>query len=151
MFANRGLDAERHCVFLAPMSQERFLGTVPLADIMLDSIGWSGGKSTLDALATAPVIVTHAGPLMRSRHTMAILTRLGVTETIARTIDDYVGIAARLARDPAMRAALRTRMAAGRHRVLGDTTPIRALEAFLTQAVKQSRAAEAAPATTAAG
>jgi protein O-GlcNAc transferase len=145
-FAIRGLDAERHCVFLAPMSQERFLGTVLLADIVLDSIGWSGGKSTLDALAVAPVIVTHAGPLMRGRHTMAILTRLGVTETIARTIDDYVSIACRLARDPAMRADLRTRVAAGMHRVLGDTEPIRALELFLTQAVEQSRAAETAAA-----
>jgi len=138
VFATRGLDADRYCVFLAPMSQERFLGTVRLADIVLDSIGWSGGKSTLDALAEAPVIVTHAGPLMRGRHTTAILTRIGVTETIAATIDDYVAVAVRLARDPVQCMALRARVAAGRHRAMADTAPLRALEGFLVEAVTQA-------------
>ncbi len=120
------------------MSQERFVGTVRLADILLDSIGWSGGKSTLDALAEAPVIVTHPGKLMRGRHTAAILTCIGVTETIAATIDDYVAIAIRLARDPAERMALRARVAAGRHRAMADAAPIRALEGFLMETVTQA-------------
>ena len=135
-FAELGLDARQHCVFVPPMSQERFLGTIRLADIMLDSIGWSGGKSTLDALAEASAIVTCPGPMMRGRHTMAILTRLGVTETIAKTVDDYVSIAVRLAHGPSMRASLRAQVAMGRHRVIADTAPIRALEVFLTQAVE---------------
>ena len=138
-FANAGLDGEQYCVFLDPMPQAGFLGTIRTADIVLDSIGWSGGKSTLDALAEAPVIVTHAGPLMRGRHTAAILTQIGVTDTIASTLDDYVAIAVRLAHDPARRAEFRARIAAGRHRVIGDTTPIRAMEAFFTSALSQSR------------
>jgi protein O-GlcNAc transferase len=138
-FAEHGLDADRHCVFLPPMSQERFLGTIELSDIMLDSVGWSGGKSTLDALALAPVIVTHAGELMRGRHTMAILTRIGVTETIARTVDEYVGISVQLALNPVRRSALRARMAAGVHRVMSDAAPIRALETFLIRVVAQHR------------
>ncbi len=138
-FAELGLDARQHCVFVPPMSQERFLGTIRLADIMLDSIGWSGGKSTLDALAEASAIVTCPGPMMRGRHTMAILTRLGVTETIAKTVDDYVSIAVRLAHGPSMRASLRAQVAMGRHRVIADTAPIRALEVFLTQAVEEFR------------
>lgn len=142
-FAARGLDADHHCVFLAPMSQERFLGSAGLAEIVLDSIGWSGGKSTLDLLAGAPVIVTHAGPLMRGRHTMAILTRIGVTETIVATVDAYVDAAVGLARDPARRSALRARMAAGRHRLMADAAPIRALETFLDGAVAEQRTAAA--------
>ncbi len=134
-FNRAGLDAERACVFLDPMPQDQFLGTIRLSDIMLDSIGWSGGKSTLDALAEDPVIVTHAGPMMRGRHTAAVLTRIGVTETIAATVDDYVAVAVRLARSPDERAAIRVRMAAGRHHAIGDTAPIRALEAFLADAV----------------
>ena len=140
-FAARGLNADRYCLFLEPMSQEDFLGTVRLADIVLDSIGWSGGKSTLDALAEAPVIVTYAGTLMRGRHTMAILMCVGITETIAATIDDYVDIAVRLARDPKWRLRLRVKMAAGRHRAMTDKAPIRALETFLAQAVAQRRTA----------
>lgn len=145
-FAAHGLESAQHCVFLEPMSQARFLGTIRLADIVLDSIGWSGGKSTLDALSEAPPIITHAGPLMRGRHTTAILTLMGVTETIAATLDDYVGIAARLAGDPAERATVRGRMEAGRQRVMADTAPIRALEDFMTQALRQAALSEGGPA-----
>jgi protein O-GlcNAc transferase len=140
-FAAHGLDVDRHCVFRKPMPQENFLGTIRLADVMLDSIGWSGGKSTLDALAESPAIVTQTGTLMRGRHTAAILTLIGVTETIADTTDEYVDIAVRLARHPDERLAVRARMAAGKHRALGDTAPIRALESLLAQAVALARAA----------
>jgi predicted O-linked N-acetylglucosamine transferase (SPINDLY family) len=139
-FAARGLDADHHCVFLDPMPQARFLGTVRVADIVLDSLGWSGGKSTLDALGEDPVIVTQAGALMRGRHTAAILARIGVTETVAATTDDYVAIALRLARDPSERAAVRARMAAVKHLAYADPAPIRALEALLVDAVATSHA-----------
>ncbi len=135
-FALAGMDADRYCVFLAPMTQERFLGSVAVADIVLDSLGWSGGKSTLDALAVSPVIVTHPGPLMRGRHTAAILTRIGITETIAETVDDYVAIAVRLARNPAEQATLRARTAAGRSRAMADVAPIRAMEAAMIEALE---------------
>jgi predicted O-linked N-acetylglucosamine transferase (SPINDLY family) len=136
-FAARGLDAGRHCVFLDPMPQDWFLGTIRLADVVLDSIGWSGGKSTLDALTQAPAIVTHAGKFMRGRHTAAILTRIGAPETIAATLDDYIRIAVRLAVDPAERSQVRARVAAGRHRTIADTAPVRALESFMQKAVSR--------------
>ena len=130
-FASRDLDCDRHVRILGPMPQSRFLGTVGLADIVLDSLGWSGGKSTLDMLAEAPVIITHPGPLMRGRHTSGILTALGVTETIAPTKAAYCKLAVQLAQDAAARNRLRQRMIAGRSAVLANATPVRALEALL--------------------
>ncbi len=133
-FTARGLDPERYLLMLPPLSQGRFLGVTRLADVVLDSIGWSGGKSTLDMLAETPVIVTAAGPLMRGRHTAGILTGMGVTDTVAADVDDYVRIATTLAQTPGLRAALRTRMGAGRRHILSDLAPIRAMEAVLTRA-----------------
>ena len=132
-FARHGLDYGRHVRVLTPMPQAQFLGTVRMADIVLDSIGWSGGKSTLDILVEAPVIVTQAGAMMRGRHTTAILTAIGVTDTVAATTTEYCAIAVRLAKDPAWRAALRDRMRAGHRQVLSDTLPIRAMEAVLAE------------------
>ena len=60
---------------------------------------------------------------------------LGVSETIAASLDDYVDIAVRLARDPAWREAIRHRMAAGRSRVYADPAPVRALEDWIEQVV----------------
>ena len=134
-FAAAGLDPAHHCVFADPMSQARFHGTARLSDIVLDSIGWSGGKSTLDLLDDCPVIVTYEGGLMRARHTAGILRCVGMTDTIAASIDGFVDLAIRYARAPDMRARLRTRMQTARLWLLGDLSPIRALENFLDQAV----------------
>jgi predicted O-linked N-acetylglucosamine transferase (SPINDLY family) len=103
---------------------------------VLDSIGWSGCNSTLESLAHNRPIVTFAGELMRGRHTAAILQMMGLGETTARTVDDYVAIAVRLGRSAAERAAVSARIAAGKHRVYGDRACIAALEAFLDDAAR---------------
>jgi protein O-GlcNAc transferase len=130
-FAAAGLDAAQHLVMLDSMEQPRFHASIRAADIVLDSIGWSGGKSTLDMLSDHPVIVTHAALLMRGRHTAAILRSLGIEDTIAPTLDQYVALATSLAQNHAARAALRQRLAQATPALLCDHTPIRALEDFL--------------------
>src|SRR5262249_61234439 len=93
--------------------------------------GRPGSTPPLEALAHDLPIVTTPGALMRGRHTPAILTMTGVTETIAETLDDYVATAVRLAREPAWRAAVAGRLAAGKHRVYRDHATIVALADFL--------------------
>jgi predicted O-linked N-acetylglucosamine transferase (SPINDLY family) len=135
-FAAHGLDADRYCVFLPRMTQGKFVAAAGLADILLDSIGWSACNSALESLAHDLPIVTWAGPLMRGRHCAAILTMLGVTDTIASTPDDIVTIAVRLARDPQARREIVARMAREKHRLYFDRAPIAALEDFLDKAVR---------------
>ena len=134
-FAARGLKDEDHCVFLRPMDQESFIAAVRHSDLVLDTIGWSGGRSTLDCLAHDAPMVTLAGRFMRSRHTAAILRMMDIPETITASLDDYVTVAVLLARDDWWRTTLRTRMAENRHRVFRDRTCVTALETFLEQAV----------------
>jgi protein O-GlcNAc transferase len=134
-FAAAGLDAGQHVVILPPMSQRDYIDAVGAADVILDTIGWSGGKSTLDCLARDPAIVTWPGRFMRGRHTAAILRRIGCEATIAASAEEYVSIAVRLARDPAWRAQVRQAVAAGKYRAFSDLTYMRALETFLTTAV----------------
>jgi protein O-GlcNAc transferase len=147
-FAAAGLDAARHVVILPPMSQHDYMDAVGQADVILDTPGWSGGKSTLDCLAVDPAIVTLPGPFMRGRHTAAILRRTGCEATIAGSVDEYVSIAVRLARDPAWRAAVRQAVACGKHHAYGDVTYIRALETFLIEAACPMSPARAENATT---
>jgi protein O-GlcNAc transferase len=135
-FAAHGLDVARHVVMLPRLTTADFVGVAGLCDVFLDSIGWSGCNSALECLTADLPILTYAGPMMRARHCAAILRMLGVTETIAASLDDYVAIAARLARDPDWRAAIRARMAANRARVYADPAPVRALEAFIEGVVR---------------
>lgn len=137
-FAAEGLKASDHCVFLPRLSQSKFVAAIGLADMFLDSIGWSGCNSTLESLPHNLPIITLSGALMRGLHGAAILRMIGVTETIAESVDDYVAIAARLAKNPTEREALSQRIAENKHRVYRDRACIAALEEFLDRAARQS-------------
>jgi len=135
-FAGSGLRAADHCVFLPQMEAADFIAAAGQCDIFLDSIGWSGCNSTLESLPYDLPIVTLPGPLMRGRHGAAILRLIGINETIAGSLDDYVAIAARLAWDLPWRMAIKARIAANKHRLYRDRDCIAALEAFLDQAAR---------------
>ena len=130
-FAAYGADAGRHCVFLPRMPMAGFAAAIGACDVILDSIGWSGCNSTLEGLPHGLPVVTMPGSFMRGRHTGAILTMMGVTETIADTLDEYVAIAVRLARDAEWRAGVKARMLQAEPRVYRDTACIAALQDFL--------------------
>jgi predicted O-linked N-acetylglucosamine transferase (SPINDLY family) len=141
VFAAHGLAAADYCVILPRMLQPQFVAAIGLCDIVLDSLGWSGFTTTLDGFHHDHPVVTLAGPLMRGRHTTAVLTMMGVTEMIARTVDEYVAVAQRLATDATWRNAVKERMRATKHRVYRDRTRITALEEFLTRVARDRRAA----------
>jgi predicted O-linked N-acetylglucosamine transferase (SPINDLY family) len=139
-FAKYGLRAADYCVFLDRLSLSKFVAAIGKCDIFLDSIGWSGCNSALESLPQNLPIVTLAGPMMRGRHSAAILRMMGVTETIAQSVEEYVFIAARLASNPAERAALSARIKDNQHKVYRDRACISGLEDFLDRAVRAVRA-----------
>ena len=77
---------------------------------------------------------------MRGRHTTAVLTMMGVTETITATVDEYVAVAQRLATDTAWRATIKERMKHNKHRIYRDRSCITALEEFLIRVTRDRRA-----------
>jgi len=136
-FAEFGLRASDHCVFLPRLDQHEFVATFGACDVFLDSVGWSGANTTLESLAHDIPIVTFAGSLMRGRHSVAILKMIGVTETIATTIDEYISVAVRLGQDIALRTSLKQKIAKNKYRVYRDRTAISALESFLDDVVRR--------------
>jgi predicted O-linked N-acetylglucosamine transferase (SPINDLY family) len=138
-FAAHGMNMADHCVFLPRLGADRFVAAIGLCDVFLDSIGWSGCNSTLESLPHNLPIVTLPGALMRGRHSAAILQMMGVTETIAETIDGYVDLAASLARDPERRAAIGGKIAERKHVLYGDRVCITALEDLIEGAARQPR------------
>lgn len=136
-FAAHGLKAGEYCVHLPRLNQSKFVAAIGRCDVFLDSIGWSGCNSALESLAHNLPIVTLQGALMRSRHSAAILEMMGITDTIAGGLDDYVAIAAALARDPEQRHALSRRIAERKDRLYRDRSCIAALEDFLDRAARK--------------
>jgi predicted O-linked N-acetylglucosamine transferase (SPINDLY family) len=106
---------------------------------MLDSIGWSGGNTTLEALAQNLPVVTFEAELMRGRVSAGMLRMMGMPEGIAGSIDEYVAMAVRIAADPAWRAELKRRVSENKQRLYRDRASIAGLEDFLDSAARQPR------------
>ncbi|BDI14801.1 hypothetical protein ANSO36C_06030 [Nostoc cf. commune SO-36] len=138
-FAALGLDYQNHCLFLSSLSETKFAGTTALADVFLDSIGWSGCNSTLESIAHNIPVVTLPGELMRGRHSLAILKMMGIEETIASSKAEYVQIAIRLGKDAKYRQYISQQVGENKHKLYGDLKPVRALEDFILQLVNKPR------------
>ncbi|PSB32797.1 tetratricopeptide repeat protein [Stenomitos frigidus] len=136
-FAAFGLDSEPYCVMLPPQGQADYWDLNQRSDIFLDSLGWSGGHTTLEAIACDLPIVTCPGDLMRGRHSYGILKALGVTDTIAQTEAEYIAIAVRLGQEPIWRQQIVAQMRDRHAALYDDTACIEALERFYQQAVGQ--------------
>jgi predicted O-linked N-acetylglucosamine transferase (SPINDLY family) len=136
-FARHGLKSEDYVTLLPHMDAERYYAVNQLSDIYLDSIGWSGGKTTLEAITCDLPVVTIPGKLMRGRHSLAILTMMGVKETIGATMDDYVSLAVRLGSNAHWRHQLTQKIAENKQKLYRDMTCIRGLEAFIEEAVSR--------------
>jgi hypothetical protein len=91
-----------------------------LADVFLDSLGTAGTTTTLEAITYNLPIVTLPGEFMRGRVSHGILKQIGVTETIATSVDDYIEIANRLGTDVSWRQKVRKLMEQNKHKVYGD-------------------------------
>jgi protein O-GlcNAc transferase len=134
-FARFGINSEDFCLFPYNISHAEFTGICAIADVYLDSIGWSGCNTTFDAIAFDLPIVTLSGEMMRSRHTTAILRMMGMEEMIALGKDEYVDIVTRLAVHPDERHRIATLMRENKWKLYEDLTPVRALEDFLWSTV----------------
>ncbi len=134
-FSAMGLNAARHLVFTPPVAPTDFPALLKSGDVYLDSVGWSGGNTTLEAATCGMPIITWPGALMRGRHSAAILKQMGLDQYVATSGQAYVDLAVRLGTDPEARAEAARLVVASRDRLFRDKQPVRALEHFLVQAV----------------
>ena len=96
-------DLENRLIALPWLAKVPFLGLMKNADVMLDTIHVGGANTSLDALSYGTPIVTRDDKFLRGRLTSAMYRQMGFTDLIARTDDDYVDTALRLANDPELR------------------------------------------------
>ena len=132
-FSGRGLDFNDFATFIPWLSKAEFHGLLQRADVYLDTIGFSGFNTALQAVECGLPIVTREGRFLRGRLASGILKRVGLPELIVPSEEDYVELAVRLARDAEYREAIRNRIIASRQVLFEDPAPMRALEAFLVE------------------
>ena len=132
-FIRRGLRFEDFVSFVPWQDQAGFYGLMQRADVFLDTIGFSGFNTALQAVECRLPIVTREGRFMRGRLASGILKRMGLPELVTRVEKDYVALAVKLAQVAEYRRDVRNRIAKSSHVLYGDLVPIRALEEFLSE------------------
>ncbi len=107
-FVAAGLDGDRLELLLATDGMREHLDLYAQVDIALDTFPYHGTTTTCEALYMGVPVVVLEGQSHASRVGVSLLATLGRSEWIARTPDEYIAIAARLAADTAGREKLRT-------------------------------------------
>jgi predicted O-linked N-acetylglucosamine transferase (SPINDLY family) len=136
-FAEAGLKMSDYCFFIHWQNKAAFYGLMKQADVFLDTIGFSGFNTAMQAIECALPVVTREGLFMRGRLASGILRRMGLIELIVNTKREYVNLVVKLVRDKAYRQDIARRIVTLRPALYGDVEPVRALQDFLLSIVKR--------------
>ena len=96
-------DVEERVLFLPALNYENFLGLSKAADVLLDTLHFSGGNTSLEGLALGTPVVTWPSQFMRGRWTAAVYADMGIDDMVAVDPEAYVDLALRCAGDAAWR------------------------------------------------
>ena len=129
------MNSEDYCVILPRQTSVDYFNLNLVSDVYLDTFSWTGGNSTMQAIACNLPIVTCPGEFMRGRHSYAILKMLGVTDTIADNEAEYIEIAVRLGLDREWRDSIIKQMVQRHSYLFDDKTCVEALDAFFSRVV----------------
>jgi predicted O-linked N-acetylglucosamine transferase (SPINDLY family) len=136
-FESSGLDSERFVAFVPWLNRPAFYGLMKIARAYLDTIGFSGFNTAMQAMECGLPLVTREGRYMRGRLASGILRRIGLAELVAASEQQYIERVVRLARDDDYHLRVRRRIEECRDRAFADRAPLRALERFLEGAISR--------------
>ncbi len=140
-FAAHGQDFESRVEVLPFLKEAEFLALLASADLVLDTPDWSGGQTALDTLWMNSPIVTLGGDTLRARHSLALLTRIGLAELVVASEHDYIAKVVELTGSQAAREALRNAIERRKRLLYHDRSVLAALEDTLERAALSARSA----------
>jgi predicted O-linked N-acetylglucosamine transferase (SPINDLY family) len=120
------------------IQRPQFFGLMQHSALMLDTLGFSGFNTAMQAVECGLPLLAYEGEFMRGRFASGIMRRMGLAELIAATDDEFIQKAIELAGDPARLQRLRREIADRRSVLFHDQDPIRTLEQSLSEAIAQS-------------
>jgi predicted O-linked N-acetylglucosamine transferase (SPINDLY family) len=130
-FDAAGMDASRHLLLLPWCSPRDFAALMRRADLMLDTIGFSGFNTVMMAVQAGLPIVTRRGRFLRGRFGAGILERLSLGDFVAEDDAGYVEKVVQLVQDAPLRLQHRATMRSRQTALFRDVEPIAALTHFL--------------------
>lgn len=128
-------DAVDRVIVLPRQSHADYMNLLALSDVSLDSLPFSGGNTTYQALAMGTPVVTLPGNFLRGRLSLAIYAKAGVMDLVAKDAGEYVALALRAANDRSWRAEVMGRIEAASGVIFDDREYLMDVERFLARVV----------------
>ncbi|TAN53087.1 MAG: tetratricopeptide repeat protein [Rhodospirillales bacterium] len=120
LFGKYGVSSER-VTLLGEADHREQLARYAMADLVLDSLPYSGGLTTCEAMWMGVPVITLSGKSVAGRHSTSHLTAVGHSELITGDAESYIQLACGLARSHERLSSLRRRLREEmRHSVLCD-------------------------------
>jgi predicted O-linked N-acetylglucosamine transferase (SPINDLY family) len=138
-FAAASIDFDSHASIIRPLARPRYFGLMSRSALLLDTLGFSGFNTAIQAVECGLPVLAYEGEFMRGRLASAIMRTLDLPELVAATPAQFVQRAVELAADGAQRRDLSARIAERRHVLFRDLATVRALETQLADAVARAR------------
>lgn len=135
-FERAKLNFDSYVRFVPRQAPSHFFGLMERADVLLDTIGFSGFNTAMQAVQCGLPIVTKEGQYMRGRFASAILKRMNLHELVVSSEIEYVKLAVSLASDAQRRRRISKQMQTARDILYKDISPIEALQDFLIGKVR---------------
>jgi len=136
-FANAQLDTNQFLRFIPFLKKEEFHGLMQKADLYLDTIGFSGFNTAIQAIDCGLPVITVEGTKMRGRLASSILNQAGLQALICKSSEDYIDLVVELIQNQALLRSYRDKITQSKALLFNDLKPIRALEDFLIQQARK--------------
>jgi protein O-GlcNAc transferase len=135
-FKTAGLNVTDHVRFIRWLNFPEFHCLLRQADVMLDTIGFSGYNTAVQAMECGLPLVTREGRFLRGRLASGVLRRMGLQELIVQTKTDYVNLVVRLATDHDYRSHIRHEIEQRRSVLFDDQSAMGPFQDFLASVVR---------------
>ena len=97
-FIESGVEYACRVTVVGNLAREDYLAIHRASDVGLDTFGFSGGSTTLDALSVGLPIVTLEGPFLRGRQSAAIMRRFDQSDHVAQSVEQFLHLAQTVSR-----------------------------------------------------
>jgi protein O-GlcNAc transferase len=126
-----GLDMMDHVRFIRWLKLHEFHCLLRHADVLLDTIGFSGYNTAVQAIECGLPLVTREGRFLRGRLASGVLRRMNLTELIVSSKADYVNLVVRLVTDRDYQANIRREIQQRRSILFDDLSAMGPFQDFL--------------------
>lgn len=138
-FERADVGFDEHVSIIPTLDRARFFGLMRESALMLDTLGFSGFNTAMQAVEAECPLLTFEGEFMRGRLASAIMRQLNLSELVATTKEEFIEKAVELAGDAGRLKRIRAELVKRRDRLFRDLAPVRDLERQLADAVAKSQ------------